>query len=158
MGEKYFKIDHPLDPTNKYLLHSCVESNDQMNIYNGNVTTDAKGEAAIELPNWFEALNIDFRYQLTILGDEFAQARVSKKINGNKFSIKTDKPNIEVSWQVTGVRNDAYAKAHPMKVEVEKPAHEKGTYTHPELYGLPPRTFDALQPEHTTAPTKKEKQ
>lgn len=40
-----FKIDHPLDPANKYLYHSFVESPDMMNIYNGNVTTDAEGKA-----------------------------------------------------------------------------------------------------------------
>lgn len=118
-----------------------------MNIYNGNIITDANGEATVDLPNYFEALNRDYRYQLTIVGDEFAQARVSKKINGNRFSIKTDKPSIEVSWQVTGIRQDAYAKAHPLQVEVEKPAHEKGTYTFPELYGLPKRIISINPPD-----------
>lgn len=144
-GSKNFKIDHPLDPTNKYLLHSCVESDNRMNIYNGNITTDANGNATIILPEWFEALNKDFRYQLTVIG-QFAQAIISQKISNNRFSIKTDKPNVEVSWQVTGIRNDAYAKANPMQVEVEKPLGEKGTYTHPELYGLPARTYDAKPP------------
>ncbi|HXF99333.1 MAG TPA: hypothetical protein VNL69_01050 [Bacteroidota bacterium] len=144
-GSKNFKIDHPLDPTNKYLVHSCVESNDRMNIYNGNVTTDANGNATIILPQWFEALNKDFRYQLTVIG-QFAQAIVSSEISDNRFSIKTDKPYVKVSWQVTGIRNDAYARAYPMQVEVEKPAGEKGTYTHPELYGLPARTYDDLKP------------
>ena len=41
-----FKIDHPLDPENKYLSHSFVESPDMMNIYNGNVVLDATGEAS----------------------------------------------------------------------------------------------------------------
>jgi hypothetical protein len=144
-GSKYFKIDHPLDPSNKFLFHSCVESNDRMNIYNGNIFTDAHGDAIIELPEWFEALNKDFRYQLTVIG-QFAQAIVSQKISNNRFSIKTDKPNIEVSWQVTGIRNDAYAKAYPMIVEMEKPTEEKGTYIHPELYGLPPRTYEVKPP------------
>jgi hypothetical protein len=144
-GSKNFKIDHPLDPANKFLLHSCVESNDRMNIYNGNIITDANGNATIELPDWFDALNKDVRYQLTAIG-QFAQVIVSQKLSNNRFSIKTDKPNVEVSWQVTGVRNDAYAKAHPMKVEIEKPAEEKGTYTHPELHGLPPRKYEAKTP------------
>jgi hypothetical protein len=144
-GSKNFKIDHPLDPTNKYLLHSCVESDNRMNIYNGNITTDANGNATVILPEWFEALNKDFRYQLTVIG-QFAQAIISQKINNNRFSIKTDKPNIEVSWQVTGIRNDAYAKAYPMQVEMEKPVEEKGTYTHPELYGLPARTYEVKPP------------
>src|SRR5262249_37062990 len=83
-GGGSFKIDHPLDPENKYLYHSFVESPDMMNIYNGNVTTDANGYATITMPDWFEALNRDFRYQLTVLDDgdrgEFVMAKVISKI------------------------------------------------------------------------------
>jgi hypothetical protein len=132
-----FKIDHPLDPANKYLYHSFVESPDMMNIYNGNVTTDAAGEAVVALPEWFETLNRDFRYQLTVLG-QFAQAIVSGKVANHQFSIKTDKPNVEVSWQVTGIRQDAWANAHRIPVEEMKPEKERGFYRHPELYNAPP--------------------
>ena len=62
-----FKIDHPLDPANKYLYHSFVESPDMMNIYNGNITLDVNGEATITMPRWFSALNREFRYQLTAI-------------------------------------------------------------------------------------------
>jgi hypothetical protein len=127
-----FRIDHPLDPENKYLQHSFVESPDMMNIYNGNVVTDAAGNSTITLPNWFESLNKDFRYQLTVIG-QFAQAIVSSKVAGNQFSIRTDKPNVEVSWQVTGIRNDAYARANRIQVEVDKNENERGKYAHPEL-------------------------
>jgi hypothetical protein len=133
---KTFKIDHPLDPANKYLYHSSVESSEMMNIYTGNVITDASGDAVVELPQWFEAVNTDFRYQLTVIG-QFAQAIVASEISNQRFSIKTDKPNVKVSWQVTGVRQDAYAKAHPLQVEVEKSERERGYYIHPELYGAP---------------------
>ncbi|HOW17919.1 MAG TPA: hypothetical protein PLC79_02700, partial [Phycisphaerae bacterium] len=79
-----FKIDHPLDPEKKYLSHSFVESPDMKNVYDGVVTTDARGYATITLPDWFEALNRDFRYQLTVLDetdtDEFVQAKVVKKL------------------------------------------------------------------------------
>lgn len=146
VGNKHFIIDHPLDPLNKYLLHTSVESNERMNIYNGNVVTDGNGKATVTLPDWFEALNKDFRYQLTVIG-QFAQAIISTKVASNRFVIKTDKPNIEVSWQITGVRQDAYARAHPMQVEREKTGPEKGTYTHPELYGLPPRTSQLIIPQ-----------
>ena len=115
-----FRIDHPLDPENKYLSHSFVESPDMMNIYNGNATTDGNGYARVTLPNYFEALNRDFRYQLTIVGGEFAQARVAEKIRGNSFVIRTDKPNVEVSWQVTGVRQDKFAEANRIQVESSK--------------------------------------
>ncbi len=131
-----FKIDHPLDPENKYLYHSFVESPDMKNIYDGNVVTDSRGEATVTLPDWFESLNRNFRYQLTVIG-EFAQAIVGKKIQGNQFIIRTNKPNVEVSWQVTGIRKDAYAEKHRIPVEQDKPAKERGFYLHPGDYGQP---------------------
>ena len=135
-GGGSFKIDDPLDPANKYLYHSFVESPDMMNIYNGNVNTDAQGNAIVVLPEWFEVLNRDFRYQLTVIG-QFAQAIVSSEIANGQFSIQTDKPNIKVSWQVTGIRHDAWANAHRIPVEEMKPEEERGFYLHPELFGAP---------------------
>jgi hypothetical protein len=135
-GSGSFKIDHPLDPANKYLSHSFVESPDMMNVYNGNVTTDNQGTATVILPDYFEALNGEFRYQLTVIG-QFAQAMVSQKIANNRFVIRTDKPSVEVSWQVTGIRHDAYAQAHRIPVEEEKPAAEQGYYLHPDAFGQP---------------------
>ncbi|MCK4512613.1 hypothetical protein KAW64_12790, partial [bacterium] len=88
---KNFKIDHPLDPANKYLLHSCVESDEMTNVYSGNVTLDARGEAQVELADWFEALNGDFRYQLTCVG-AFAPVYVAEKISGNRFRIAGGEP------------------------------------------------------------------
>jgi hypothetical protein len=132
-----FKIDHPLDPANKYLSHSFVESPDMMNIYNGNVVTDSHGLATVELPGYFEALNQDFRYQLTVIG-QFAQAIVAEEIANNHFTIQTDKPGVKVSWQITGIRHDAYAEAHRVVVEEDKPEKERGTYLHPELFTAKP--------------------
>lgn len=133
-GSGTFKIDHPLDPENKYLYHSFVESPDMMNIYNGNTTTDANGNAVVELPSYFEALNKDFRYQLTVIGT-FAQAIVGEKLSGNKFTIRTSVPNVEVSWQVTGIRKDAYANAHRVVPEVAKEAENRGKYLYPKELG-----------------------
>jgi hypothetical protein len=133
-GLKFFKIDHPLDPANKYLYHACVESDEVLNIYSGNITTDATGTATVNLPSYFETLNKDFRYNLTVIGS-FAQAMVAQKVSGNKFVIKTNQPNTEVSWQVTGVRNDPYVRDHPMVVEKEKNDRVKGRYIYPAGYG-----------------------
>lgn len=130
-----FKIDHPQDPENKYLYHSFVESPDMMNVYNGNITTDANGYATVTLPGYFESLNKDFRYQLTVVGGTFAQAIVSEKVKGNTFQIRTNVPATEVSWQVTGIRNDAYAKAHRVQPEVAKEAQNKGKYLNPVELG-----------------------
>lgn len=135
-GGGSFKIDHPLDPANEYLSHSFVESPDMMNVYNGNVTTDANGEATVTLPAYFQALNKDYRYQLTVIGT-FAQAIVSQEIADNRFGIKTDKPNVKVSWQVTGIRQDPYANAHRIQVEEPKAAGDKGKYLYPSVYGQP---------------------
>ena len=124
-GGGSFKIDHPLDPANKYLYHSFVESPDMKNMYDGNVTTDDAGLATVALPDWFETLNRDFRYQLTVIG-QFAQAIVARKIANNSFEIRTSVPNVEVSWQVTGTRQDAFANAHRIQVEVEKAPADRG--------------------------------
>jgi hypothetical protein len=135
-GGGSFKIDHPLDAANKYLLHSFVESPDMLNIYTGNVTTGGNGEATVELPAWFGVLNADFRYQLTTIGSP-ARAWVGAKVKDNRFSITTDEPNVEVSWQLTGIRQDAWAKANRIPIELDKPADERGLYLHPEVHGQP---------------------
>ncbi len=136
-GGGSFKIDHPLDPENKYLYHSFVESPDMMNIYNGNIITNENGEAIVTMPEYFEALNSDFRYQLTVIGT-FAQAIVAEKIKANRFVIKTNAPDVEVSWQVTGIRQDAFANKHRIPVEEAKPANERGFYLHADAFGLSP--------------------
>ena len=119
-----FSIGHPLD-ANKLLNHSFVESPDMMNVYNGSVTTDRHGIATVLLPGYFEALNRNFRYQLTPVG-QFAQAMVAEKVKGNRFVIKTNKPGVEVSWQVTGIRHDAYANQHRIQVEEPRPQTPRG--------------------------------
>ena len=131
-----FKIDHPLDPEHKYLSHSFVESPDMMDIYNGNVRTDANGYAVVHLPQYFEALNRDFRYQLTVIG-EFAQAIVAEEIHDGYFVVRTNLAEVKVSWQVTGIRHDPWANAHRIPVEEVKPEEEQGTYLVPKVYGQP---------------------
>ncbi|MCX7737082.1 MAG: hypothetical protein N2319_10245 [Candidatus Kapabacteria bacterium] len=126
-----FIIDHPLDPENKYLSHSFVESPDMKNIYDGVVVLDENGEATVELPAWFQALNKDFRYQLTCIGG-YAQVYISQEIENNKFKIAGGRKNLKVSWQVTGIRHDKYAEKYPIIVEKEKPENEKGTLLCPE--------------------------
>jgi hypothetical protein len=132
-----FKIDHPLDPANKYLYHSFVESPDMMNIYDGVVRLDGNGQAVIALPDWFGALNRDFRYQLAAIGAPGPNLYVAEEISDNRFKIGGGRPGGKVSWQVTGIRQDAYANAHRIPVEQDKPAAEKGTYLYPELFGSP---------------------
>src|SRR5207249_1239142 len=107
-GGGAFKIDHPLDPAHQYLQHSFVESPDMKNIYDGVANLDAKGAATIRLPAWFGALNRDFCYQLTCLGG-FAPVYIAEPVRENRFRIAGGRPGMKVSWQVTGIRQDAWA-------------------------------------------------
>lgn len=135
-GTKNFRIDHPLDPANKYLLHAAVESSEVLNLYSGNVVLDPSGEAVVQLPDWFEVINKDFRYQLTSIGAPGRDLYVAEEVSGGHFKIAGGNPGSKVSWQVSGVRNDAWEKAHPMQVEADKGA-DRGHYLTPELYGAP---------------------
>jgi hypothetical protein len=145
-----FKIDHPLYPANKYLYHSFVESPDMKNIYDGVVALDDKGEAEIDLPDWFAALNKDFRYQLTAIGAPGPNLYIAEEIsdttttdytrsnnNNSRFKVGGGSSGMKVSWQVTGIRKDPWANANRIQVEEEKPDKERGYYIYPDLYDQP---------------------
>jgi Collagen triple helix repeat (20 copies) len=136
-GLKQFQIDHPLDPSNKYLFHASIESSEPLNLYAGNAVLDRHGRAIVCLPDWFEAVNADFRYQLTAVGSSAPSLYVAKKIAGNQFTIAGGHAGQEVSWQVIAARNDVWVRDHPMHVEEEKPAAERGTYIYPQGFGQP---------------------
>lgn len=138
-GIKAFLIDHPLDPENKFLEHSSVESDERMNLYRGVVTTDARGYATLHVPNWFTALNEDIQYQLTVIdemdSDGFAMAKVVQEIREDAFKIRTSVGNAKVNWMVTGRRHDPTSNYYPLQVEREKLAGERGKYLVPEAFG-----------------------
>ena len=132
--EKQFKVDHPVDPQNRYLNHVSIESSERAVVYSGNVECDKSGEATVRLPDWLEALAGDFRYQLTCVGGQSA-VYVSKEIEDNAFAVAGGSAGLRVSWQVTGIRQDAWAKVHEMVVEEDKPEEERGHYLSPEAFG-----------------------
>jgi hypothetical protein len=131
-----FTIDHPLDPENQYLSHSFVESPEMLNIYRGTVTTDQDGTATVRLPDYVGALNRDFSYQLTVVG-EFARAAVASTIEDGAFTVRTDRPQTTVCWLVLGERADPWAEANRITVEEDKSAGEQNLYLHPEVLGHP---------------------
>lgn len=139
-GSKSFRIDHPLDPENRYLMHYSTESPTPQNFYSGNVKTNAQGKAWVELPNYFAEINTNFKYQLTVVddneSDSFVQVKIGRKIAGNRFLIMSSEPNVEVSWRVEADRNDLWVRKYGAPTEVDKQPSEKGLYQHPELYGL----------------------
>jgi hypothetical protein len=143
-GAKPFTIDYPLDPENKALRHYSIESNEILNMYRGIVTLDANGQATIELPEYYDAVNINPSYQLTAIGTP-TQPYVATEIANNQFTV-AGAPNTKVSWTVHAQRNDptiryfdANGKDYSSEV-FEKPAKMKGKYYNPEAYGQPANT------------------
>jgi hypothetical protein len=131
---KQFVIDHPVDPENRTLVHASVESSERLVTYSGNTTCDDAGEARVQLPSWIEPLATDFRFQLTCIGGH-APVFVARELQDGAFVIAGGTAGLRVSWQVSGVRHDAWARANVLEVEVDKPASERGFYHAPEAYG-----------------------
>lgn len=150
-GSGSFVIDHPLDPKNKLLYHSFVESPDAMGMYVGSAILDESGEATIELPSYFLALNRDFKYFATPIGNPMPNLHLSMKVRKRffglfgtpTFSIAGGVSGGEISWQVLGTRHDPYILANPIVSEVEKGAgapYAQGTYVYPDVYSSPTST------------------
>jgi hypothetical protein len=163
-GNKSFRIDHPDDPANKYLLHYAAESPEVINFYSETVTLDERGEAVVELPHYFAKINRRPRYQLTAVGAPMPMLHVAEEIDEAApsagaeagpgepapvcwFRIAGGAPGAKVSWRVEALRNDRWVQTHAAPVEIEKEGLEKGTYQHPELYGHPPEMGMDFRPE-----------
>jgi hypothetical protein len=148
-GGKSFQIDHPFDPENKYLNHFCTEGAEPLNVYSGTVTTDDKGFATVALPDYFAEINKNPRIQLTVVddSDDFVMAKVTKKVEGCQFTIRTSKPGVEVFWRVEATRNDNWMRVHGFKVEQEKPEQYRGKYLNPEFFGKPETSGQFYMPK-----------
>jgi hypothetical protein len=136
-GTKSFQIDHPLRPETHFLNHFCIEAPEPYNLYRGTVTLDANGEAWVQLPDYFEAINRDASYHLTPIGAAMPNLHVAVEIQGNRFKIAGGAPYKKVSWEVKAVRNDPWVQQYGYQTEQEKPKEYQGLYLHPELYGQP---------------------
>ena len=125
-GSGSFVIDHPLDPKNKLLYHSFVESPDMKNLYDGTAILDENGEATIRLPDYFSALNRDFRYLALGVDGPMPDLHLKRGVRREwffgapTFGIAGGTPGGTISWQVTGIRKDAFALFSPIQVEMEK--------------------------------------
>jgi hypothetical protein len=136
-GTKSFQIDHPLRPETYYLNHFCTEGPEPYNSYRGTVVLDANGEAWIQLPDYFEAINRDPSYHLTAVGAPMPNLHVAVEIQGNRFKIAGGVPGKKVSWEVKAIRNDLWVQRYGYQTEQEKEDAIKGKYIQPELYGMP---------------------
>jgi len=145
-----FRIDHPLQPERSYLNHAFVESSEMKNVYDGMAVLDAKGEAVVKLPDWVQGLNADFRYQLTAIGAPAPNLHIAQTLTRNGFKIGGGKARAKISWQITGVRKDVWAKANPVTIEQPKPVRG---YLHPNLFGKSAKGLDLLAPSKPTRDT-----
>lgn len=143
-GSGTFVMDHPTNPRNWLLYHSFVESPDVMNIYDGIATLNGEGNATIELPNYFLALNKDFRYLATPVGTSMPNLHLGSEVRRHFFGlfgtavieIAGGNSGGRVSWQVTGIRHDPFILAYPIIPEVLKgPGQlaDQGQYLFPEF-------------------------
>ncbi len=144
---KEFLIDHPLYPETHFLHHFCAEGPDPYNIYRGTVVLDARGEAWVQLPDYFEAINRDPSYHLTAVGAPMPNLHIAQKIRGNRFKIAGGAPRGEVSWEVKAIRNDRAVQQYGYQTETEKPKEIQGMYIYPELYGQPKEKGIFYRPE-----------
>jgi hypothetical protein len=156
-GSKSFRIDHPAAPERRYLIHYSTESNELLNLYSGTVTLDKDGTARVELPDWYDLVNTDARYQLTAIGRPASELHVRTEVAHGSFEIAGGNPGQRVSWQLTARRNDAHAKAHGAPVELDKPDREQGTFLRPELFGHgPERGVPPLHPIPSWEPRRRD--
>ena len=119
-GSGTFVIDNPANPENELLYHSFVESPDALNEYVGTAIIGKDGEAIVQLPDYFEALNGNYQYFVRPVDTPMGGLYVKQEVKDNAFVIAGGKPDGQVSWMVTGIRRDPYILANPIIPEVEK--------------------------------------
>src|SRR5262249_40583915 len=135
-GLKPFRIDHPDDPENRYLLHYAAESPEVINFYRGTVMLDGAGAAVVELPAYFARINKTPSYQLSAIGAPMPMLHVAQEIDDDalsagaraapgqsvpicSFRIEGGAPGGKVSWRVEAVRNDRWVQQRGAPVEIE---------------------------------------
>ena len=128
---KTFKIDHPLDPENKFLYHNSIESPEMRTVYYGRATT-FNGVVSIDLPEWWTALNgadkTEYNYLLTPIG-KWAKLFISKEIENNQFEVSSLDGDCTFSWTISAIRHDDFAESNRVQIEEEKTQEEKDRYS-----------------------------
>ena len=71
--------------------------------YHGEVWTDGRGYATVELPAAAHALVPPVEYELRDLGPQMS-ARVTAELAHGRFTIATDGPHVKVGWHISARR------------------------------------------------------
>ena len=117
-GTKAFRIDHPQDPQNAYLMHYSAEGPEPLNIYTGIATLDVEGRATIDLPSYFASVNDEPRYVLTAMGEPMPLLHVKEEI--------TLEPKDDEALKAM-VRSAIDARVNESLAEVDASAIERAT-------------------------------
>ncbi|KFB75047.1 hypothetical protein [Candidatus Accumulibacter cognatus] len=154
-GSGTFLIDHPLDPENKTLRHSFVESPEDLCLYRGKVQLDAAGKGTVKMPSYFAALTReeDATVSLTAIGSKPFLTAYEWNRNFTAFTVYGE-PGREVSYLVLADRDDPLIHQLRRPVEEKKGAghFEKGQLLNPEAYGKAPKAApDGVSARQTTA-------
>jgi hypothetical protein len=129
------QLDHPEAPARRWYRQALVGSFEQVSVIGGNAVTGANGRVSVKVASLFARHHTDIRYQVTPIG-EYQQVYIAAKLDGGgRFTIAADRPGLEVSWQLTGVRTDPAAQAQPLHVVARKPRRYQGRYLQPDLFG-----------------------
>jgi hypothetical protein len=134
-GSGTFLIDHPLDPLNKILRHSFVESPEELCLYRGKVKLDKSGKAKVELPDYFPLLTIEEQATVTLAAIGRKPFLASYEWNGDftSFTVFGD-PDREVSYLVLANRDDPVIHLLRRPVEEEKDPADRNTLIFPDAY------------------------
>jgi hypothetical protein len=77
---------------------------------------------------------------------------VAREIRGNRFVVQSEKPRSRVSWQVTGIRKDAFANANRIQPELSKAATEPRRDLGPALFRRLPQSVSGPFGRSAVAP------
>lgn len=129
----FLQVDHPESPADRWYQQALVGAFERVTVLSGNAVSGANGRVVVRVPEIFGRTHTDVRYQVTPIG-RAAQPFIAKELADGRFTIDAGAAGVRLSWQLTGVRDDAAARRGAFQVEADKRPHEQGRYADPALY------------------------
>jgi hypothetical protein len=77
--------------------------------YRGEVWTDARGHATVELPPEAELPEPPLEYELRDL-EPPSSARITAELGNGRFTLATEEPHVKVAWRISGRRPSDHRK------------------------------------------------
>jgi len=114
---KSFIIDHPDDPSNKYLIHVCLEGPEAAVYYRGKGEITNNASVDIKLPEYVKNLATDFTIQITAVYDGNVKVYNFDEIQNNAFTVYGE--NGKFHWLVIGKRFDIDVEPYKKDVIVK---------------------------------------